>query len=92
MFFFQLFVRFSRSSQCAPGTLRLNLHPCKLPYEISQIIGGHKCEGRSKDKTKASTLSITSLVAPPLLFSPLKFQQKMAYSWGKWQGRHLSGA
>jgi hypothetical protein len=24
--------------------------------------------------------------------SPLKFQQKMAYSWGKWQGCHLSAA
>ena len=22
----------------------------------------------------------------------LKFQLKMAYSWGKWQGCHLSGA
>jgi hypothetical protein len=34
----------------------------------------------------------TALVALPLLFPPLKFQLKMAYSWGKWQGRHLSGA
>jgi hypothetical protein len=25
-------------------------------------------------------------------FPHLKFQLKMAYSWGKWQGRHLSGA
>jgi hypothetical protein len=32
MFFIQLFMKFSRSSQCAPATLRLNLHPCKLTY------------------------------------------------------------
>jgi len=25
-------------------------------------------------------------------FPPLKFQLKMAYFRGKWQGRHLSGA
>jgi hypothetical protein len=24
-------------------------------------------------------------------FPPLKFQQKMVYSWGKWQGCHLRG-
>jgi hypothetical protein len=29
-------------------------------------------------------------VAPPLPFPPLKFQLKMAYYWGKWQGLHLS--
>jgi hypothetical protein len=32
MFFIQLFMIFSRSSQCAPGTLRLNLYPYKLTY------------------------------------------------------------
>jgi hypothetical protein len=31
-----------------PSTLRLNLHPCKLPCEITQTIGAHTCEGRSK--------------------------------------------
>jgi hypothetical protein len=27
--------------------------------------------------------SDTALVAPPLLFPPLKFQQKVVYSWGE---------
>jgi len=40
-------------------------------------------ESRVEQK-KASALPITALVASPLLFPHLKFQHKMACSWGKW--------
>jgi hypothetical protein len=37
---------------------------------------------KQKIKQKIS-FSDTALVAPPALFRPLEFQQKMACSWGK---------
>ena len=36
-------------------------------------------------RQEQSALPIPALVAPPLPLPPLKFQLKMAYSWGKWQ-------
>jgi hypothetical protein len=87
MFFIQLLLRFSGSPQCAPGTLRLNLHPCKLPHSISKITGEHTCEGRAKaaavppktfcsESNRFTTLAVLIICYKRLKITILRFMGK----------------
>ena len=50
MLFIRLFCELSRSFALAPGSGKLNLHPCKLTYEISEIIGEHNARVGQKHR------------------------------------------
>ena len=89
MFFIQLFMIFSRSSQCAPSTLRLNLHPARRPL-VNWPTKSHKKSANinarvDQKKRHKHQLRRYLFSGYTTVFPPLKFQQKMVCFCGEWQ-------